>query len=96
MVSCFVTENMIFGDFYRGRTIVTVHVIFIQCLYFNFPILSSSGGGIPMWIGALQVIKKTSQHTTLGFGHVGLFFLFFNYRFIFGTVSVQQGWGCLF
>lgn len=62
-----------------AEPLLPVHVIFIQCCVISiFLSLSSSGGGIPMWIGALQVvIKKTSQHTTLGFGHVSLFFLFF-------------------
>lgn len=79
MVSCFVTENMIIGDFYRGGTIVTCSCYFYSMFSISiFLSLSSSGGGIPMWIGALQVvIKKTSQHTTLGFGHVSLFFFFF-------------------
>jgi hypothetical protein len=48
-------------------------------MLFQFLSLSSSGGGISLWIGALQVInQKATQPTTLGFGHVSLFSVFSN------------------
>lgn len=72
---------------------------FIQCCIISISLsLSSSGGGISVWIGALQVInQKASQPTTLGFGHVGSFFLSSNYWVTFcNKYMYQQGSGCLY
>jgi hypothetical protein len=45
-----------------------------------------------MWIGALQVInQKTSQPTTLGFGHVSFFSFFFNTGSNWLLVSAPTG-----